>query len=173
MSLPARPCALLMAVVCFGRSCQAELSARLAPERAGEGAPDTREQRGTGESRRPGERPGEQQLQLQRGSPKQTPCLAFLAERMKSDSWEWLSSQTLRVSLILAQEKHLKLSGLWSLTCRVSQQVLVLSKWEVLGSGRCLWLKMQSCSTAPVTALLREPVAAARVCYHSVHWSRV
>lgn len=39
------------------KSCQAELSARLGPERADEGAPDTRERRGTRESRRPGERP--------------------------------------------------------------------------------------------------------------------
>ncbi|XP_074409220.1 ankyrin repeat and SAM domain-containing protein 3 [Zonotrichia albicollis] len=42
------------------KSCQAELSARLAPEQAGEAAPDAeqqREQRGTGESERPGERP--------------------------------------------------------------------------------------------------------------------
>lgn len=61
MSLPACPWVLLMALVWFGRSCQAELSSRLAPEQAGDGAPDTREQRGTGESRRPGERPGEQQ----------------------------------------------------------------------------------------------------------------
>lgn len=59
MSLPACPCVLLMPLVCFGRSCQAELSSRLAPEHAGEAAPDTRDQRGTGESRRPGERPGE------------------------------------------------------------------------------------------------------------------
>nr|XP_014129533.1 ankyrin repeat and SAM domain-containing protein 3 [Zonotrichia albicollis] len=44
------------------KSCQAELSARLAPERAGEAAQEQqreqqREQRGTGESERPGERP--------------------------------------------------------------------------------------------------------------------
>ncbi|XP_058705612.1 ankyrin repeat and SAM domain-containing protein 3 isoform X1 [Poecile atricapillus] len=37
------------------KSCQAELSSRLAP--AGDGAPDTQEQHGTGESQRPGERP--------------------------------------------------------------------------------------------------------------------
>ncbi|NWV27365.1 ANKS3 protein, partial [Origma solitaria] len=38
------------------KSCQAELSARLAPEQVGDAAPDTQEQCGTGESRRPGER---------------------------------------------------------------------------------------------------------------------
>lgn len=73
VSLPACPCVLLMALVWFFRSCQAELSSRLAPEQVG--APDTPEQRGTGtgESRRPGERPGE--------SPGQTPlpCLSVLA----------------------------------------------------------------------------------------------
>uniref|UniRef100_A0A8C0TXB8 Ankyrin repeat and SAM domain-containing protein 3-like n=1 Tax=Cyanistes caeruleus TaxID=156563 RepID=A0A8C0TXB8_CYACU len=37
------------------KSCQAELSSRLAP--AGDGAPGTQEQHGTGESQRPGERP--------------------------------------------------------------------------------------------------------------------
>lgn len=30
---------------------------------------------------------------------------------------------------------------------RDSQQLLFLSKLQVLGSGRCLWLNMQSCST--------------------------
>uniref|UniRef100_A0A8C0TVT0 Ankyrin repeat and SAM domain-containing protein 3-like n=1 Tax=Cyanistes caeruleus TaxID=156563 RepID=A0A8C0TVT0_CYACU len=60
------------------KSCQAELSSRLAP--AGDGAPGTQEQHGTGESQRPGERPGEEQLQ-RRAWDKPPACLSLLKVR--------------------------------------------------------------------------------------------
>lgn len=76
-------------------------------------------------------------------------CL-FVAERMKLGVIrKQVSSQTLKFNIkIFAQGKHIKHSGCLDFNCsRVSWQLLILGKWEVLGSGRCLWLKMQSCST--------------------------
>lgn len=70
-----------MGFVLFGRSCQVELSSRLTQEQA---VLDTKAQLGTGESRRPGERPGEEELiKLHkwvqgvgklREAPEQAPC---------------------------------------------------------------------------------------------------
>lgn len=91
-------------------------------------------------------------------------CL-FVAERMKLGAiWKQVSSQTLKFNVkIFAQGKHIKRSGCLDFKCsRISQQLLILGKWEVLGSGRCLWLKIQSCSTGtqwqPCFAGLRLPL---------------
>lgn len=152
------PCAFLMGFVLFGRSCQAELSSRLTQEQAVGRVLDAKVQLGTGESRRPGERPGEEELiklqkwvqgvGKQQEASEQATCLSFIAERTQVEViWKWTSSQTVKFNVkILAQGKHLKHMGRLDFNCsRVSQQLLIPSKWEVLGSGRCLWLKIQSC----------------------------
>lgn len=60
-----------------------------------------------------------------------------------------MNSQTFKLNVkIPAWGKDLKRLGHLDFNCsRVSQQLLILSKWEVWGSGRCLCLKVQSCST--------------------------
>lgn len=97
------PCALLMGFVLFGRSCQAELSSRLTQELIVGRVLDTKVQTGTGESRRPGERPGEEELVKlhkwvqgvgkRQETPEQATCLSFIAEIMKLEViWKWMSS---------------------------------------------------------------------------------
>lgn len=123
-----------MGFVLFGRSCQAELSSRLTQEQAVSRVLDAKVQLGTSESRRPGERPGKEQLiklhkwvqgvGKQQDAPEQATCLSFIAERMKLEViWKQMISQTLKFNVkILAQGKHLKHLGRLDFNCsRVSQ----------------------------------------------------
>jgi len=104
------PSALLTSFVLFGRSCQAELSSRLTQELAVGTVLDTKVQLGTGESRRPGERLGEEELIRlhrwvwgvgeQRETPEQTACLSFIAERIKLEViCKWMSHQILKFNI--------------------------------------------------------------------------
>lgn len=141
------PCALLMGFVLFGRSCQAELSSRLTQEQvAVSRVLDTKVQPGTGESRRPGERPGEEELikphkrvqgvGKQRETPEQATCFSFIAERMKLKViWKQMSSPTLKFNIkICAEGKHLKHSRHLDFNCsRVSQRLLFSSSGKFWG----------------------------------------